>query len=43
MRELNTSEVQMVSGGKADFSDVTAAVTSTAPIVSTCSPGASSA
>lgn len=43
MKELNAAEVQMVSGGTADFSDVTATVTSTAPVVSTCSPGTSSA
>nr|WP_298155378.1 hypothetical protein [uncultured Pseudoxanthomonas sp.] len=43
MKELNASEVQMVSGGTADFSDVTVTVTSTEQIVSTCKPGTSSA
>lgn len=33
MKELNEMEVTFVSGGRADFSDVTATVDSTAPIV----------
>jgi hypothetical protein len=43
MKELDAAEVQMVSGGTADFSGVTVTVTSTEQIVSTCKPGTSSA
>ncbi|HEY1034859.1 MAG TPA: hypothetical protein VGE09_07745 [Pseudoxanthomonas sp.] len=43
MKELNATELQMVSGGTADFSGVTVTVESTEELISTCKPGTSSA
>lgn len=43
MKELLKEEVNLVVGGAADFSGVTATVTSTAKIITPCTPQPASA